>query len=146
MNKNVVRLWLWRTASVLSFGILSLLGHWFPRLCSDLCYSRRPSKTLTKGISWSRYKSHFLFRMAISLLNIQDSLRRYFFVRLATHRYPYPLFIGIPVKSKWIGSCLERQGAGAFVPLKSSKIPLHEVRLESESGLFEAIWQVQITH
>lgn len=26
------RIWLWRVCSVLSFGILSLLGHWFPRI------------------------------------------------------------------------------------------------------------------
>jgi len=48
-EQNVVKLWLWRMASVLSFGVLSLLGHWFPRLWLRFVLFEKAFKDINQG-------------------------------------------------------------------------------------------------
>lgn len=76
---NIIRRWLWRMACVLSLGILSLLGHWFPRFWLRFVLSEKAFKDINQG--------YIVVEVYISLLSSHHHLLTVY-PRLRTGTFP----------------------------------------------------------
>ncbi|KLO18416.1 Ca-transporting ATPase [Schizopora paradoxa] len=119
---NILRQWLWRIACVLSFGVLSLLSHWFPRLWLRSVLFEKAFKDIKQGyiVVETPYGD-------ISLFALQST------------EYPYPYSTVFQSKANGSESVTNGKAQETLSYLKVVNYRYMKYALNPESGLFEPV-------
>jgi cation-transporting ATPase 13A3/4/5 len=96
------RQYLWRVGCILTFGILGLLGHWFPKLWLQWVAKEKAFIDINHGFVVVEVRSLSQVH-SLDLNGVQDDLQRYGIISLATHQIPVSHLDRVPPTSSGLG-------------------------------------------
>lgn len=89
---------LWRLCCIMTFGVLGLLGHWFPKLWLQWVAKEKAFIDISHGFVVVEVGLPPLVH-SLDLNGVQDGIQRYGFISLTTHHIPISCLDGVSFPS-----------------------------------------------